>query len=120
MLFLTTFLTQVKAFWASRSTSASKAALKSFAQTLALELAPRGIRVNSVAHGADRNADLGRDRPASKRWPTSLAKSYRPADARPFRRPPEDIAATAAFLASDEARNIYSQEIVLDGGYTVA
>jgi NAD(P)-dependent dehydrogenase (short-subunit alcohol dehydrogenase family) len=33
---------------------------------------------------------------------------------------PEDIAAAAAFLASDEARNIYGQEVVLDGGYTVA
>jgi len=31
----------------------------------------------------------------------------------------EDIARTAVFLASDDARNIYGQEIVVDGGYTV-
>jgi NAD(P)-dependent dehydrogenase (short-subunit alcohol dehydrogenase family) len=32
---------------------------------------------------------------------------------------PEDIAGMAVFLASDAARNIYGQEIVIDGGYTI-
>jgi NAD(P)-dependent dehydrogenase (short-subunit alcohol dehydrogenase family) len=32
---------------------------------------------------------------------------------------PDDIAEMAVFLASDAARNIYGQEIVIDGGYTV-
>jgi len=32
---------------------------------------------------------------------------------------PEDIAELSVFLASDSARNIYGQEIVVDGGYTV-
>jgi NAD(P)-dependent dehydrogenase (short-subunit alcohol dehydrogenase family) len=32
---------------------------------------------------------------------------------------PEDIAETSVFLASDAARNIYGQEIVVDGGYTI-
>jgi NAD(P)-dependent dehydrogenase (short-subunit alcohol dehydrogenase family) len=31
----------------------------------------------------------------------------------------EDIAETSLFLASDAARNIYGQEIVVDGGYTI-
>jgi len=32
---------------------------------------------------------------------------------------PEDIAKAAVFLASDDAKNIYGQEIVIDGGYTI-
>lgn len=118
VLFLTTFLTQV-GFPGLANYSASKAALKSFAQTLALELAPRGIRVNSTAPGPIETpiwSGIGLP-------PEALANVARQVTARlmPGRfGTPEDIAATAAFLASDEARNIYGQEIVLDGGYTVA
>lgn len=32
---------------------------------------------------------------------------------------PEDIAETSVFLASDAAKNMYGQEIVVDGGYTI-
>jgi NAD(P)-dependent dehydrogenase (short-subunit alcohol dehydrogenase family) len=32
---------------------------------------------------------------------------------------PNDIAETALFLASSGAKNIYGQEIVVDGGYTI-
>ena len=32
---------------------------------------------------------------------------------------PEDIAKVAVFLASDDATNIYGQEIVVDGGYNI-
>jgi len=32
---------------------------------------------------------------------------------------PADIAKAAVFLASDDAKNIYGQEIVVDGGYTI-
>jgi NAD(P)-dependent dehydrogenase (short-subunit alcohol dehydrogenase family) len=33
---------------------------------------------------------------------------------------PEDITQMSVFLASDAAKNIYGQEIVIDGGYTIA
>lgn len=32
---------------------------------------------------------------------------------------PENIAETSVFLASGAAKNIYGQEIVVDGGYTI-
>jgi NAD(P)-dependent dehydrogenase (short-subunit alcohol dehydrogenase family) len=118
VLFLTTFLTQV-GFPGLAIYSASKAALKSFAQTLALELAPRGIRVNAIAPGPIETpiwSGIGLP-------PEALANVARQVTARLMPGcfgAPEDIAATAAFLASDEARNIYGQEVVLDGGYTVA
>lgn len=116
--FITTFLTQV-GFPGLSIYSASKAALKSFAQTLAAELAPKGIRVNSIAPGP-----IG-----TPLWstvglpPDVLATVAQNVTARlmpgAFGQP-EDIAETSVFLASNAARNIFGQEIVVDGGYTIA
>jgi NAD(P)-dependent dehydrogenase (short-subunit alcohol dehydrogenase family) len=117
VLFITTFLTQVGLPGVSIY-SASKAALKSLSQTLAAELAPRGIRVNSIAPGPI----------ATPLWgtvglsPEQLQTLGASVTARLFPGQfggAEDIAQTAVFLASDAAKNIYGQEIVVDGGYTV-
>lgn len=115
--FITTFLTQV-GFPGLAIYSASKAALKSLSQTLAAELAPRGIRVNSIAPGPI----------ATPLWGTvglpadTLGAVAEKINARLMQGKfgqPEDIAETSVFLASDAAKNIYGQEIVVDGGYTV-
>lgn len=115
--FITTFLTQV-GFPGLAIYSASKAALKSLSQTLAAELAPKGIRVNSIAPGPIATplwATVGLE-------PDTLGAVAEKINARlmhgAFGRP-EDIAETSVFLASDAARNIYGQEIVVDGGYTI-
>jgi len=115
--FITTFLTQV-GFPGLAIYSASKAALKSLSQTLAAELAPKGIRVNSIAPGPI----------ATPLWGTvglpaeTLGVVAEKINARLMQGTfgqPDDIAETSVFLASDAAKNIYGQEIVVDGGYTI-
>ena len=117
VLFITTFLTQV-GFPGLSVYSASKAAVKSLSQTLAAELAPQGIRVNAIAPGPI----------ATPIWGTiglpddvlQVVAGQVTARLMPGKfGDPVDIAETAVFLASDGAKNIYGQEIVVDGGYTV-
>jgi len=117
VLFVTTFLTQV-GFPGLAIYSASKAALKSFSQTLAAELAPKGIRVNAVAPGPIATpiwGGIGLPADVLQAVATQVTARLMPGA---FGEP-GDIAATAAFLCSDAAKNIWGQEIVVDGGYTI-
>jgi NAD(P)-dependent dehydrogenase (short-subunit alcohol dehydrogenase family) len=117
VLFVTTFLTQV-GFPGLAIYNASKAALKSFAQTLAAELAPRGIRVNCVAPGPIATPLWGK---------VGLPEDVLSGVAQQVSArlmlgafgEPNDIAETALFLTSYGAKNIFGQEVVVDGGYTI-
>ncbi len=93
---------------------AMKAAIAHLTRTLALELAPRGIRVNAIAPdaiptGGDRDVRAGM---------LAAGADYDPAVVPPlgFMGTPADAAAAAVFLASDMARFITGTTIHVDGG----
>lgn len=89
--------------------SAAKAGLIGFASTLAMELGSKNITVNCIAPGLVKT-DIIKTIP-EKQMEMLLSKI-------PMKRPgePEEVAALAAFLASDEAAYISGQCIKLSGG----
>ncbi len=96
--------------------SAAKMGLQGFTRTLALELGPFGINVNAIAPGFI-VTDMT---DATARRVGMEPEEYRKvaAERTPGRRVgyPEDIAAAAAFLCSDEASFITGQTLYVDGG----
>lgn len=92
--------------------SAAKAALRGMTLALAKEVGPSGITVNCIEPGViltDMNRELD----------AATMKSL--CDETPLGRcgTPEEVAALAAFLASDEAGFITGQTIGIDGGYAI-
>lgn len=101
---------------------ASKAALKSLALTVGLELAPFGVRCNVVSPGST-DTDMQRtlwtspdaEQQRIKGFPDQfklgipLGKIARP----------QEIASTIMFLVSQHASHITLQDIVIDGGATL-
>lgn len=92
---------------------AAKSAVNGLTKTLALEYGPAGITVNAVPPGF---IDTPMLRAAEKRG--YLGDIQATIDATPVRRmgQPEDIAATCAFLVSEEAGYITGQIIGVNGG----
>jgi NAD(P)-dependent dehydrogenase (short-subunit alcohol dehydrogenase family) len=92
--------------------SGTKGAISTFTRTLAIELAPRGIRVNAIAPGA---VEVEGHYRADKNYDPIAKGRQIPAG---FEGQPEDIGQVALFLASEGARYIVGQTILVDGGTT--
>jgi NAD(P)-dependent dehydrogenase (short-subunit alcohol dehydrogenase family) len=95
--------------------SATKAAMRSLARTVAAELAARNIRVNTVAPGPIVTPILGKTG-LPKEAVDEITKAM--IATIPMKRfgQPEEVAATVAFLASQDASYITGVEINVDGG----
>lgn len=91
--------------------SASKAAVRAYARTWNTELAPRGIRVNTLSPGPtdtpmfDQASDDVRQIMSARIPAKRLGQ-------------PDEVAAAALFLATDESAYVRGAELVIDGGMT--
>jgi 3-oxoacyl-[acyl-carrier protein] reductase len=90
--------------------AATKAGLLGLAKSLAKELGSRNIRVNAVAPGLIETA-MTSEMPAAARdyYLNTIALGRAGA--------PEDVAPVVTFLASDAARYVTGQTLVVDGGF---
>ncbi len=93
---------------------ASKAALESLVRHLAVELGPRGIRVNTVSAGAV-------DTDALKKFPNRDEILENALSRTPLGRltTPDDVADVTLFLCSNLADMIQGQVVTVDGGYAI-
>ncbi len=112
---LTASVVSKKGFAGSSVYAATKAAVRSFGRTLATELAPRGIRVNTLSPGPVTTpifAKMGLTSEAVGEMQEGMAKSValkRMGEA-------DEIARAALFLVSDDASLVVGAELFADGG----
>jgi enoyl-[acyl-carrier protein] reductase III len=91
----------------------SKAALESVVRYLAVELAPRGIRVNAVSAGVVETGALdffpNREEMLATVGRTPAGRLVEPGD----------VAAAVSFLCSSDAEMVRGQTLVVDGGFSL-
>jgi enoyl-[acyl-carrier protein] reductase III len=92
----------------------SKAALESVVRYLAVELAPRGIRVNAVSAGVVETEAL--EYFPNREQMLKAAQARTPAGRMVE---PEDVAAAVTYLCSGDAEMVRGQTLIVDGGYSL-
>lgn len=111
-------LSSISAFYAKRGQSnyaAAKSGILGFTQTLALEVAHRGVTVNAISPGLI-------DTPMTQNILSMIEKAEGGANELKRRIPagyagePQDVGKLVAFLCSDDARYITGANLVIDGG----
>jgi NAD(P)-dependent dehydrogenase (short-subunit alcohol dehydrogenase family) len=116
---INTSITGRKGFAQAGVYSATKGALSALVRSLAAELGPAGVRVNAISPGPV----------ATPIWEkTGLPPEAREQQAEAIRRSiplgrmgtPEEVAQAVLFLASDDARFVHGEELVIDGGLSAA
>jgi NAD(P)-dependent dehydrogenase (short-subunit alcohol dehydrogenase family) len=95
--------------------SAAKAAVINLTRSVALEVGKDRIRVNCICPGGINTPLIFKNVPGGYEAADQFLKTIQPI---PRAGSPEDIAAMAAFLASDEAEWITGTAMVVDGGFT--
>lgn len=115
----TTSVVDRKGFPGASVYSASKAGLAGLARALAVELAPLGIRVNSLAPGpivTPIHAKLGLSAEDLAAFQQSVSQQV------PMKRmgTDEEVAGAALFLASQDSSFMTGEELLVDGGAAVA
>jgi len=107
------FMSSVTAHQAHKDLAAygmSKAALEMLAKNLVIELSQYNINVNTIAPGATLTERTAGDPDYLATW-SRLTPMGNPATT-------SDIANTALFLVSEQARHITGQSLIVDGGWT--
>lgn len=91
----------------------SKAGVLQLTRAMAVQLAPFGLRVNAIAPGMMVTPMRGHE--SHEAWTQERLKTL------PAARfgSPDDIAAAAVFLASDDSNYVYGATLFVDGGYTI-
>ncbi|SFA96122.1 3-oxoacyl-[acyl-carrier protein] reductase [Poseidonocella pacifica] len=93
--------------------SAAKAGVVGLVRGLAVEFAPKGLRINGVAPGYIRTAQLLSEQNSLGPKAAEIASPYIPMGRLGE---PEEIAAVIAFLASSDASYLTGQVVTVDGG----
>ena len=110
-IILTGSVASVKGFPGFGVYAASKAALRSFARTWLNELKGRKIRVNVLSPGQV-------DTPDSQRLDKATREMFESLIPRGKMGRPEEIAAAALFLASDDSSYVNGMDFAVDGGFS--
>lgn len=115
---LTSSASALRAFPGLSVYAATKAAVRSLARTWAAELVERGIRVNALTPGTIITEGLNELLSGFPQGDSGTAS--KPGDRILLRRAgsPEEVAATALYLASDQSSYTTGAELVVDGGAT--